>query len=276
MLGERLIEYVGLRKDGQVVQISLLSSAAACHRTRATGGVADGAGMEIVVGSCKPSPPPGALSRASSSALPRAPTDSHLEDDSTLAAGLGVGARGGEGRRCWHPSQDGTLLAKIYSTMGVEVQVKPAQAVHREEKQHGKTKIGQLPRHGRPASEAQQMPRGPCSAAITPVGFEARSAATSADACLSVIRNHQASKVRSSEEVEESQSVSVRPSAQAAAQAEDADLMREIYSAMEARVSRGEPSRPRWANADAVRKSSDLCVNMHARRRVPQPSRADV
>ena len=46
---------------------------------------------------------------------------------------------------------------------------------------------------------------------------------------------------------------------EAAEQAEDADLMREIYSAMEARVRRSEPSRPRWANADAMRKSSDLC-----------------
>ena len=227
--------------------------------------------MQIVVGPKPPfkafPPPPRALSRASSSALLRASTDSQdLEDDNTLAAGLGAGARGGEGRRCWHPSQDGTLLGKIYSTMGVEVQVNPAQAVHREE-QHGKTEIGQLP-----ASEAQQTPQGPRLAFITPAAFEARSAAvTSADACLSVIRSHQASKLRSDpEEVEEPQLVPVRPSAQeaaaheaaaheAAGQAEDADLMREIYSAMEARVRRSEPSRPRWANADAMRKSSDLC-----------------
>ena len=224
--------------------------------------------MEIVI---EPSalkafpPPPRALSRASSSAL-RVSTNSQDQDDNTLAAGLGAGARGGEGRRCWHPSQDGTLLGKIYSTMGVEVQVNPAQAVHREE-QHGKTEIGQLP-----ASEAQQTPQGPRLAFITPAAFEARSAAvTSADACLSVIRSHQASKLRSDpEEVEEPQLVPVRPSAQeaaaheaaaheAAGQAEDADLMREIYSAMEARVRRSEPSRPRWANADAMRKSSDLC-----------------
>ena len=224
--------------------------------------------MEIVIGpsfKAFPPAPRAALLRASSSAS-RAPTNSQDQDDNTLAAGLGAGARGGEGRRCWHPSQDGTLLGKIYSTMGVEVQVNPAQAVHREE-QHGKTEIGQLP-----ASEAQQTPQGPRLAFITPAAFEARSAAvTSADACLSVIRSHQASKLRSDpEEVEEPQLVPVRPSAQeaaaheaaaheAAGQAEDADLMREIYSAMEARVRRSEPSRPRWANADAMRKSSDLC-----------------
>ena len=179
-------------------------------------------------------PPPRALSRASSSAL-RVSTNSQDQDDNTLAAGLGAGARGGEGRRCWHPSQDGTLLGKIYSTMGVEVQVNPAQAVHREE-QHGKTEIGQLP-----ASEAQQTPQGPRRAFITPAAFEARSAAvTSADACLSVIRSHQASKLRSDEEVEEPQLVPVRPSAQEAA-------------AQEATGARLAPQRPCWSAAHAWR-----------------------
>lgn len=244
--------------------------------------------MEIVIG-CKPSskaftpPPPRALSHASSSALSCASTSSQdLEDNrstesqqtqsSSLAAGLGAGARGGEGRRCWHPSQDGALLEKIYSTMGVEVQVKPAQTEHREvEGEHGNTELGQLLPHGRPASEAQQMSQGPRPASITPAASEVRSSAagveagSSADACLSVIRSHQATKLRSVEEVEESPWTPVRPSAQeaaaqeAAAQAEDADLMREIYNAMEAKVRRSEGSRPRWANADAMRKSSDLC-----------------
>ena len=126
--------------------------------------------MQIVIGPKPPfeafPPPPRALSRASSSALLRASTGSQdLEDDNTLAAGLGAGARGGEGRRCWHPSQDGTLLGKIYSTMGVEVQVRPAQAVHREE-QHGETEIELL------AGEGSSLPPRRQGAALSPCSRE--------------------------------------------------------------------------------------------------------
>ena len=150
-------------------------------------------------------------------------------------------------RRGAESPSEAALLAQIYNAMGVEVEMERAQ-----------TKVLRLC----PSKMEDFRPSWAEASSASVMGVEEEQGQSEITSVVS--GSHCGSSTPTSsmlfsvEEVEEKVWSQETEAATATVEDEDADLMQELYGAMEEQLRQSEASRPQWVNADAMRRS--LCI----------------